>query len=342
MIGQLDFRSYRCNLGGAPSASSLCLPSGVAADKSGNLYVGDQDNNRVLEFDAPRNNGPPAHLVFGQAASSQAGGCAGGIASADELCLPQGVALDSGQNLYVADRGNNRVLEYLNPLAPGAGTQGTSGSASDTTADFVFGQNGSFAATAGNAGGTSADSLSQPAGVAVDEAGSLYIADSGNNRVLEYNAASVPVSAITPAASPTPTPESSPCPSVSAQSSGAQSSQPAPVAQAAAPIKVSGKKLGFGKAVFFASTGGATVNKKLTLTNTTGTDFADTLTIDPSSTDAGDFAATDSATTKECNGTVPAKKSARSRLVSHRPIPARARRSSTSRIRPGPRRPPST
>lgn len=309
VIGQLGFGSYKCNLGGAPSASSLCLPSGVAADKSGNLYVADEDNHRVLEFDAPRSNAPPAHLVFGQpdAASRRSGGCAGAITNADGLCFPNGIALDGIGSLYVADRGSNRVLEYLNPLAPGTGTQGTSGSASDTTADFVFGQNGNFAASARNDGGTTADSLSQPAGVAVDAAGSLYVADTGNNRVLEYNAASVPVSAITPAA--TPTPESSPCPSVaegSAQASAAKSNKPAPVAQAAAAefTVSSGTKLSFGKAVYFTTAGGATVNKTLTITNKTATDISYTLAIDSSSMDGSDFTPTDGS----CAGTLSAHK----------------------------------
>jgi len=310
VIGQLDFLSYKCNMGGAPSASSLCLPAGVAADGSGNLYVGDQNNNRVLEYDAPRNSGQPAHLVFGQSdlTSNQAGGCGAGSASASGLCLPAGVALDSGDNLYVADSGNNRVLEYLSPLAPGGGSPGTPGSEGDTTADLVFGQQGNFSTTGRNEGGLSAESLAAPAGVAVDDAGGVFIADTGNNRVLEYNGPSAPISAITPAALPTPASESSPCPSASVQSSQAKSNQPEPVAQAASPIKVSGKKLAFGKSVFFASTGGGTVNKKLTLTNTTATAFADTLTIDSASADASDFTATDTAA-KECNGTVPAHKS---------------------------------
>ncbi len=311
VIGQLDFLSYQCNMGGAPSASSLCLPAGVAADGSGNLYVGDQNNNRVLGYDAPRSSGQPARLVFGQSdlTSNLASGCATSTASASGLCFPAGVALDSGDNLYVADRGNSRVLEYLSPLAPGSGSPGTSGSESDTTADLVFGQQGNFSTTGRNEGGLSAESLAAPAGVAVDEAGGVFIADTGNNRALEYNGQSAPISAITPAALPTPASESSPCPGGSVQSSQDKSNQPEPVAQAASPIKVSGKKLAFGKSVFFASTGGGTVSKKLTLTNTTATAFADTLTIDPNSTDGSDFTATDSATAKECNGTVPAHKS---------------------------------
>src|SRR5207249_5388741 len=70
---------------------------------------------------------------------------------------------------------NNRVLEYDTPLT------------SDTTADRVFGQGGSFSTTTCNNGGVSADSLCTPVGVAVDGAGNLYVADSHNHRVLEYD-----------------------------------------------------------------------------------------------------------------------------------------------------------
>ena len=61
------------------------------------------------------------------------------------------MALDSVGDLFVTDINNSRVLEYLNPLAAGGGSPGTPGSAGDVTADFVFGQNGSF--TAGICGG---------------------------------------------------------------------------------------------------------------------------------------------------------------------------------------------
>ena len=75
----------------------------------------------------------------------------------------------------MADNGNNRVLEYNTPLTSG------------TTADTVFGQGGSFASGTANNGGLSEDSLSSPTGIAVDASGNLYVADDGNNRVLEYN-----------------------------------------------------------------------------------------------------------------------------------------------------------
>ena len=83
--------------------------------------------------------------------------------------------MDSHGNLFVADQDDNRVLEYNTPLT------------TDTVADEVFGQGGSFSTIAQNKGGVSASSLDGPNGVALDSSGDLYVADSGNHRVLEYN-----------------------------------------------------------------------------------------------------------------------------------------------------------
>ncbi|HMY69967.1 MAG TPA: hypothetical protein PL163_25210, partial [Leptospiraceae bacterium] len=69
------------------------------------------------------------------------------------------------------DQTNNRVLYY---------------SSGSTTASRVYGQLGSFTANAFNNGGISADSLSFPAGAAIDSSGNMYLPDRGNNRVLYY------------------------------------------------------------------------------------------------------------------------------------------------------------
>lgn len=90
-----------------------------------------------------------------------------------------GVALDtsvSPSRLYVADTGNHRVLgwasvkDYLNGQPP----------------SFAVGQP-DFATVAANSRGLGAESLSSPTGVAVDKAGNLYVADTGNNRVLRFD-----------------------------------------------------------------------------------------------------------------------------------------------------------
>ena len=58
----------------------------------------------------------------------------------------------------------------------------------DTTADFVFGQAGSFSSATANKNGLNENSLATPAGVAVDAHGNVYVADQFNNRVLAYDA----------------------------------------------------------------------------------------------------------------------------------------------------------
>ncbi len=153
VIGQPDFLSGNCNrtIGATPTANSLCEPVGVAVDSTGNLYVADLNNSRVLEYNTPFAAcgsfpcvGGNAHLVFGQSGSFTTNVCDGSGVTADSLCLPVGVAVDSGGNLYVADEADSRVLEYNTPLTSG------------TTADRVFGQGGSLTTEGCGTGATGA------------------------------------------------------------------------------------------------------------------------------------------------------------------------------------------
>jgi sugar lactone lactonase YvrE len=176
VIGQADFLSWssQCN-NPAVTGATLCFPSGVAVDGSGNLYVVDQGNNRVLEYNDPFTTDTQPDMVFGQGGSFTSSACnKGGTITAATLCNPSGIAVDSAGNVYISDASNSRVLEFDLPLV------------TDTQADRVFGQNGSFNTGACNLGGVSADALCAPAAVAVDQAGDLYIEDTGNFRALEY------------------------------------------------------------------------------------------------------------------------------------------------------------
>ena len=174
VFGQPDFDTRTCNTGGV-SANSLCDPYGAAVDGAGNLYVADRGNARVLEYESPTTTDTAADRVLGQPDFTTASttGCNPGGISAGSLCGPKGVAVDGAGNLYVADR--HRVLEYDSPLT------------TDLVADRVFGQGGSFTSNTCNKGGTSAGSLCGPYGVAIDGAGNLYVADTNNHRVLEYD-----------------------------------------------------------------------------------------------------------------------------------------------------------
>ncbi len=178
LIGQPDFTTVVCT----STSTGLCFPEGVAVDASGNLYVADFSNNRVLEFNTPFAScgsfpcvGGSANMVFGQGGSFTANSCNNGGVSADSLCGPAGVALDAAANLYVADATNNRVLEYNTPLT------------TNTTADKVFGQSGNFTTNICNNCGVRGNTLCDPTGVALDGSGDLFVADSSNNRVLEYD-----------------------------------------------------------------------------------------------------------------------------------------------------------
>jgi len=176
VFGQPNFNSSIANNGGL-SASSLSGPRGVAVDDNSNLYVADTINNRVLVYRDPNTKDTIADFVIGQTnfASNGFG------ATATTLNGPRGIAIDSMNNLFVADTNNNRVLEFDTPL-------GTDGSANN-----VFGQFGVLSWNAVNnngsnaAGTANASNLSGPFGVGVDSQGNVYIADTGNNRVLVYS-----------------------------------------------------------------------------------------------------------------------------------------------------------
>jgi sugar lactone lactonase YvrE len=171
-----SFTATLCNNGGL-SAASLCGPGGVAVDHAGNVYIADEGNSRVLEFDSPLTSTPSASLVFGQHGKFNSAGCNSGGVSASSLCSPGAVAADSAGNLYVGDHSNHRVLEYDKPVA-----------SNNTTADLVFGQGNSFGSmTNACTSGPSAGALCTPDGIAVDGAGNLYIADGSFSRVQEYD-----------------------------------------------------------------------------------------------------------------------------------------------------------
>jgi hypothetical protein len=172
-----SFTMASCNGGGTASALTLCKPFGVGVDTSGNLYVADSRNNRVLEYDSPLSTDATADQVFGQAENLTSTKCnIGGLVAAKTLCRPQGVAADPWWNVYIADTGNNRVLAFSSPLA------------TDRRADLVFGQSASFVTSDCNkGGGVNRRTLCGPSGVAVDASGDVFIADSLNHRVLEYD-----------------------------------------------------------------------------------------------------------------------------------------------------------
>ncbi|WP_170131513.1 cell wall-binding repeat-containing protein [Quadrisphaera granulorum] len=152
--------------GVAATSSPLNTPSGVAVDSAGNVYIADTNNHRINKVDHST-----GQLSFVAGDGTQGAATAGVAATTSPLNSPQGVAVDSAGNVYIADPSNNRVSKV---------------DASTGQLSFVAGTGTAGIATAGVAATSSP--LSAPAGVAVDSAGNVYIADSGNNRVSKVDA----------------------------------------------------------------------------------------------------------------------------------------------------------
>lgn len=201
----------------APNRYTLCEPFGLAVDRNGTLYVADSINNRILVYfqAAHKSASAPADLVLGQSnfhmtASNDvpAGGSATyrcrtpAPASRCTLNSPMELSLDAAGDLLVPDVDNNRVLLWS------ASTLAHFRAAPCTKRCFipasrVWGQYGSFSTDTANnpkiPSGLSSRctainlftpasscTLSGPSAAVVDPNGDLFVADTANNRVLEY------------------------------------------------------------------------------------------------------------------------------------------------------------
>ncbi len=152
--------------GGPARAALLDQPYGLAMDAAGNLFIADLGNARVRKVGIDGS----IQTVAGGGALPAASTGQGGPAISAQLTQPRNVALDASGSLYISDFGANQVYQVTTngilTLLAGTGTAGFSGV------------------------GTSAllAELNAPAGLAVDQTGALYVADSGNNRVRKvYN-----------------------------------------------------------------------------------------------------------------------------------------------------------
>ena len=141
------------------SDASLNNPQGVAVDAANNLYIADTGNNRIRRIAAA---GTAITTVAGNGQASFSGD---GQATLVALNGPTGVAVDAGNNLYIADADNDRVRK----VTPGGVMTTLAG-----RADRGF---------EGDNGPASGGLLNHPLGVAVDSSLNVYIADADNSRV---------------------------------------------------------------------------------------------------------------------------------------------------------------
>jgi trimeric autotransporter adhesin len=196
---------------GPATAAELRNPGGVAIDSFGNLYIADCSNNPIREVSKG--------IITSVAGNGTNGFNGDGVATSAELNSARGIAIDSSGNIYISDMFNNRIREISNGVImtiAGNGTYGYSGDngpatsaqlrdpegvAVDSQGSVYIADSwnclirkishGIITTIAGNGtSGYSGDSgpatsaqLNSPRGIAIDAQGTIYIADTGNNRV---------------------------------------------------------------------------------------------------------------------------------------------------------------
>ncbi|HVW85773.1 MAG TPA: hypothetical protein VHB50_13885, partial [Bryobacteraceae bacterium] len=174
--------NYPTNDATQPNAQGLHLPTSLAVDSAGNLFVADTGNSRILRFPAPFTSGKTtlesADLVIGQSGFNSIVT----DATAQTMSAPMGIALTAdAANASVADKGwlvvsdtaHSRVLFFQKPFSTGMSASKVLGSLNFT----------SFAASG------DPQRFNAPRAVAVDPQDRVLVADTGNRRVQIFNPA---------------------------------------------------------------------------------------------------------------------------------------------------------
>ncbi len=148
---------------GSPSGIVFNTPYGVVTDLSGNIYVAEANAHRIRK------------ITFDGNVSTFAGSGVQGSANGNGINAtfnqPQGLAIDAAGNIYVADRGNNKIRK----ITPWGDVSNLAGSGS-----------------VGSVNGTGASaSFWQPIGVATDALGNVFVTDAGNHKIRKITPAGV-------------------------------------------------------------------------------------------------------------------------------------------------------
>jgi sugar lactone lactonase YvrE len=145
--------------GAAATQAQLSNPSGIAVDAAGNLYIADTGHSLVRFVSAT------SGLITAVAGNGSPGYSGdSGLATTTALNAPSTVRVDAAGNIYIADSGNDAIRKV----------EAASGNINTIAGNGVRGYYG-------DGGVSTAANLANPSGIALDSAGTLYIADQSNN-----------------------------------------------------------------------------------------------------------------------------------------------------------------
>ncbi len=166
--------------GGPAAEAELAYPTGLALDAAGDLYLSDSS---TISKVAPGGSRTITRVAGNQTFSFSGDG---GPAGQAQLGQPEGVGFDAAGDLFLSDWLNNVVREVPARDGTNYGIPMVSGdiytlAGSGTGVAGIFGKGG----FSGDGGPATSALLDQPTGIAVDSAGDIFLADSGNNRVRE-------------------------------------------------------------------------------------------------------------------------------------------------------------
>lgn len=154
--------------GGPPSQAILAAPAQLVIDANNNIFVADNNNNRIRELIANPTNGTNQSAGYSQIITVVGGGAAGNAgdgsnAKSATLNHPNGITLDANNNIIFTDLNNNRVRMFSQSMGIIQAVAGFPTFNGDQTALTT--------------------TFNNPTGIAVDANGVIYVADSGNNLI---------------------------------------------------------------------------------------------------------------------------------------------------------------